>query len=508
MHLEFFFESKRIRLDKELEDILFSRQFIFCNKKLKVAANWNVKNLGEEYFLHTHENLEITEVNFGSRKIFLLGYLFDPFQPERTNIQIVEGLIEKPSFEEVLHSTFDLAGRFVIFYEGDNGFHVFHDAAGLREVFYINDNGSLWCASQPSLLSNYFDLKRETENAQQQFYASETFKVRKERIADTTQYKGLMHLMPNYQLDIKKGKCERYYPYEKNVHMNLSDAVEKCSFYLRGIIKAASHRYKLMIAVTAGYDSRMMFAASEGIYEQVYYFILKSRSLQTDNPDIKIPKSLFNKLGIDFNVLEYPERVDNKIQHAMEDGVELINRGHFAFLYNAFYKRFRGNMNITSVSEFARNYFHYQVNPDKVTGKVLTKLNKFPEIEFIESTYQKWIDENKSVFEKHGYNILDMFYWEEKMGNWLANGRSSMSNVIEDFSPFNCKNLMTLFLSVDEKYRDRYNPILHKKIIEHLSKDALKVVVNGSFKYTLIKWLVILKLYPLLKRIQFALRLN
>jgi hypothetical protein len=213
-------------------------------------------------------------------------------------------------------------------------------------------------------------------------------------------------------------------------------------------------------------------------------------------------------MGLMFNIIEYSENVDLEIKENIIRTAELINPTHIAPFYNVHYKKHKGFMNIISVSEFARNYYHYQANSESISGKTLARLNGFEGIEFIETTYGDWINENAMVFKERGFNILDMFYWEEKMGNWLANGRTATNTFIDDFSPFNCKNLMTLFLSVDEKYRDRYNPIFHKKIIERMSKDTLMVPINGNLKYSVIKWLVILKIYPIYKKIQLYLKAN
>jgi hypothetical protein len=456
-------------LEQEKKELSFNRQFILSPRSLDIPEDWNSIELDSRSYLYSHYNLEFTQSKSNQRTLILLGFLLDPLNPEKTNQQILDAISQIEGFDKVLANTFGYAGKFILFYKDVDAFKVFHDATGLKELFYFKHKKNIWCASQPNLIKKYTELELDENTAQ--FYSSPIFFKRKERIADTTQYKSLKHLSANYHLNLFTGKSERYYPDQKLIPVKLDLAVDESVIILKGIFAAISFRHKLLIAVTAGMDSRMMLAGSHSLPDKPTYFILKTNNLTDNHFDIKTPKSLFKKMGLMFNIIEYSENVDLEIKENIIRTAELINPTHIAPFYNVHYKKHKGFMNIISVSEFARNYYHYQANSESISGKTLARLNGFEGIEFIETTYGDWINENAMVFKERGFNILDMFYWEEKMGNWLANGRTATNTFIDDFSPFNCKNLMTLFLSVDEKYRDRYNPIFHKKIIERMSKD-------------------------------------
>ncbi|WP_420580819.1 hypothetical protein [Reichenbachiella sp.] len=435
----------------------------------------------------------------------MVGDLFDPHHPKKSNKEILETLANKPSFNEVLTATFDLAGKFILIYHDNNEFTLFHDPAGLREVFYLKGQPNTPCASQPTLFAEYKNLQPTADSLASVFYSSPAFHQRKERILDTTQYEGLCHLQPNYYLDLSTGIANRFFPNEPLTRIGLKEAVDKSVLYLKGIFESMTNRYQLMIAVTAGMDSRVMLAASRQLTQEIFYFILNSDRLKKDSLDIITPQKLLDKMGLSFHILEQGEEVSETVKTTLLKNVELMLHRHFNFWYNVFYKK-KGYMNITSVSEFARNYYHYEANPNKVTGKDLALLNKYKGNEFVSQVYEEWLATRRASFQSNGYNTLDMFYWEEKMGNWLANGRSSMGSVIEDFSPFNCRNLMITFLAVDEKYRGRYNSIFHKKIIEKLCPEALQEPINGSKKYKVINILVMLGIYPLFKKVQLLLR--
>jgi len=488
---------------EEKKELLFNRQFIISSSELNAFEGWNTFRIGN-LFLYSHPNLEVTFSRKNEKSVVLLGYIFDSENPTHSNQQVLDRLGENETFEAVLEGSDKYAGRFLIIYHDLIDFKLFHDAAGQREVFYLKED-NIWLASQPSLLSEYVELQKCVEGAE--FYSSEKFKQRKERILNTTPYLGVKHLPVNHYLDLHTGESTRYFPKEQITKQPLEEAVKLSSKYIKGFLEAASHRYTLMVAVTGGWDSRMMLAASLHLPD-CHYFIFKHKHLKDSDQDIKTPKKLLKILGVDYNVIEYDPKLEDDVKALMTKNVELSNPVLYPAFYNEFYKKYKEKLNVTCVSEAARNYFHYQVNGSDVSGATLARLNKFEGFDFVKEQYQKWVDDNSVTFKENGYHILDMFYWEEKMGNWLANGRSAMGSVIEDFSPFNCRELMVIFLSVDEKYRDRYYPVLHKEIIKQLSENVLKIPVNQSLKYIVIKWLVIFRIYPIYKRLQLWLKAN
>lgn len=489
----------------ELNNLRFSRQYLLCPNEVDVLSDWPKYQISNNLILHAHPNLEVTQVINSERALTLIGYLFDPEKPARSDQDILEEIGQKRTFTEVLHTTFQLAGKFIIIYKDAETFKLFHDSAGLREVFYFEGESNSPCASQPSLIHEYKPLVKAKNSLHQKFYSSSDFDQRKERIGETTQYEDLLHLQPNHFLDLSTGYAYRYFPDESLQPMDLNEAVDQAADLLKGILEAAAERFKLMIAVTAGMDSRLMFAASRNLMPEIFYFILESPALKKSSLDFTTPKKLLSHMKIPFHIIGKGKPVDKEIKDVMLQNVELMHHRHFEFWYNVFYPK-KGYMNITSVSEFARNYFHYEADGANLTGEELAALNKFKGNSFVSKIYEQWLSKSNQTFLSNGYNPLDMFYWEEKMGNWLANGRSSMGSVIEDFSPFNCRKLMMIFLGVDEKYRGRYNSVFHKKVIEKLCPEALLEPINGSRKYQLINLLIKLGVYPFYKKLQLLLR--
>ncbi len=483
---------------EEKGELLFNRQYIVAPKRLSLFDGWK-ETLFEHFFIYSHPNLEVTVANNGT--LLLIGFLFDSKTPKAGNQDIVNELSQATSVQELAKRLSCYAGRFAILFHEANDIKIIHDATGQREVYYTRRNDEWWLSAQPSLLGKFIPLAPASD--EKGFYQAPEFKKRKETIRHTTPYEGVYKLQVNHYLSICSGEVKRYFPNKEIEPVPLATAAVQAASMLRGFMEAAAHRYPLLIAVTGGWDSRLMLAASLPYNPKNTYFIIQHTSLRDTHQDIQTPRQLLGQLGIPFHAHRYSPTLGDEVKKQMRENVPLANENQFSAFYHVFFKQYKTNLNITCVSEFARNYYHYQVDSKKVDGKVLARLNAFGGIAYVEDLYQKWINDSKSIFDKYGYNILDMFYWEEKMGNWLANGRSAMGTVIEDFSLVNCHQLMELFLSVDEKNRDRYFPVLHKKIIEQLDETALSVYPNNSWKYRIIRTLNVIGVYTLYKRLHF-----
>ena len=67
-----------------------------------------------------------------------------------------------------------------------------------------------------------------------------------------------------------------------------------------------------MMAVTAGNDTRLLLAASRDVCDNVFYYINKIPRYNEKHQDIVIPSQLFQKIGLNFNILEYTIDVDEE----------------------------------------------------------------------------------------------------------------------------------------------------------------------------------------------------
>ena len=88
------------------------------------------------------------------------------------------------------------------------------------------------------------------------------------------------------------------------------------------------------------------------------------------------------------------------------------------------------------------------------------------------------VTEADAVARDYGFKILDLFCWEQRMGNWQAMSQTEWDIVQEVFTPFNCRELLTTLLAVDLKFRKEPNYRLYREIINTLWNDVLSEPIN------------------------------
>ena len=453
--------------------------------------------------LYMHTSLEFAKVQKGEVHIILIGFILDPFNPKKGNSDIVAGWSDYSELSMFLDAIEKYTGRYLILYSNEKVKVVLPDATAQREVFYARQNGRLWLASQPHLLKQMLGL----QDNDSEFFTSATFQKKKERIMELTEVESVSHLLPNHLLKLEAGGAERFFPRdEKLTSGSVDESVDVISEYLRQAIHAASLRYKLTQALTGGWDSRVMLAAAKPFAKQIKFFVIQHENMADTHLDIATPVKLMARLGILFQVIIEDKEPPGEYAGKVQEATPLALNKHLKLLYNFFADLPEKTLNITPVSEVGRAYYKFELEEKGLSGHALAELLNYQQYAEVVEAYQNWLSGIKPIAKATNYDVRDLFYWEERMGNWLANGRSVMANEVEDFSPFNSHYLLKLMLSVPVRYRDRYKNRLLKKVIKKLWPEALVVPVNDNLKYKLIRGMISLGIYKLYKRGQKALK--
>lgn len=479
-----------------MDNLVYRRQFILSSKELVPLSHWQHLKLDDDrYRLYAHPDLELAEIKDAGKRIILLGYIFDAQNPRYSNYDVLKELISAQSFRDLIKATYRYAGRFVLIFEDGSSAKLMHDCAGLRQIYYTTGTKEVWCGSQPSILAGFLDLEKSHNKVLKDFCNSREFESRHKAWAgDGTMYDNVKHLMPNHYLDLGSRETHRYWPDETIGEMSIDEAVGVSTKYLKGFIKCASERYELMLAVTAGWDTRVLLAASREKKDEIFYFINKHKYLRDESPDIRVPRRLLNKLGLKFNVIEYSRVVDDEFRSIFKNNVTLSREILLPAIYNVYYVQFPNRMNVNGdASGIVRNYFDVVDHADNL---MLAELAGYKNLEYPMQEYAKWLERSCDVAKEHDVSILDLFYWEERMGNWGALGPSETDIAMEEFSPFNCRDLLTVMLSVNKKYRDMFSSRLYREMVKKMWSEALSEPVNPSARFALIRILKNLRLYP------------
>lgn len=463
------------------QQLLYRRQFILGPRPFRPNHLWKHIDLYQGIILSVHRDLDIVAHHAEHCELVLLGYFVDPGRPNVSTLQLLQELAcEGTNLKQVIQGTSALSGRWALIYHDPDALAIFHDPCGLRQVFYHRGANGLWCGSQPEIIRANTTLRPNHESKLQQFISSPMFRTTEGAwVGEKTQYRDCFHLLPNHFLDLQTGLTQRFFPQQQLASMSCEKAIEITAPLLQGSIAAIAARSRLMLAVTAGWDSRVLIAAAREHLASMYSYVDRMGMLPPNHIDVQVPLALSRKLKFHFTV-------ENSSEDPPLQFVELLKRN----VTNArmlpktraiFSKLGRGETAINingNGSEVCRNFFLKagERNVFNSTTAELAARCGYPESPFVKDELEKW--RGGLPNREFGFEILDMLYWEQRMGNWGAQYPAELDIAVEEFSPFNNRLILMTLLSVPTRHRLAPNYTLYARLIRHLWPEAMSVRIN------------------------------
>lgn len=453
----------------------FKRQFILGNRI--VRREWNQTSINSHYFLSTQKDLEVKQIKEDGKELTLIGYIINPHEPNNTNIDCLKSIFTNfTSVNELFEELYIYSGRFVLIGSINDEMIIVTDPCGLRQVYYTAVEGDFWFASQPNLLAEHFDIPKRQDKPIKDFVQSTKYEdYQRSWIGDDCIYEDVYHLMPNTFFDFRlRGKKRYWVNHEKNIRYQ--DAVDQAANILKGSMTAIVKRGDIVQGLTAGWDSRMLLAASKDVKDDIQFYISLGDNKLNKNTDLKIAKKLATSLNLKLHVMDKLESVREEVANYIEHNVSQGRNINKTRTIQYFYDKFRGKINVNgNISEVVRNtygYSHPVINAD-----YLVKLLRYEGIPFVKTNLVKWM-ESVPEYVLEDIEFPDLMYWEQKMGNWCAMQKAEQDLALEDFSPFNNRQLLMTLYNVDKEYRKPDSYILYKSIIEKMWEESLSEPIN------------------------------
>ena len=471
-------------------ELQFRRQFLLTLVPITQLAEWKCLQV-DQYYLYVHPDLVVNRVSDSKKSLVLIGELYDSEEPEKGNADILKDvLISAYSMEGFISRLKRYAGCYALLYKSGEDAIILHDARALREIYYCTKANQIVCGSQPNLVSNFSnpELNPTSDPDLLDFYKNHLYESR--WIGDETFYEGIKHLLPNHYLDIVKREVHRFWPNEPIKRLSLEEAVSKSCVFLEGIMRAIVHRHSVMMAVTAGTDSRTLLAASKGLMNNIYFFI-NNQGLGHGNPDILVPKNIFESIGVQFHVHDVPEDVDDEFKRNYFTNTFLASERLLTSIYNIFFKNHSEKILILGVGEIGRTFF----------GKVPKKLSiyhmaytlEYKNCRYVIRQCEKILDEMLPVARKYGINFLALLYWEQRLGNWGAAKNSESNIAIEKVDPYDSHLINEIFMGVDDKYKNYLETpcVFFGEMIRKMWPELLDWPINPPYtKQDKVYWLL------------------
>ncbi|WP_419658225.1 hypothetical protein [Desulfosarcina variabilis] len=505
--------SPMAKPDNGMPHLLCHNQFVLGPEPLTRYGGWQHVPVTSTCHLSAHPNLHVTQIEAGGIALTAVGYMIDPLNPQASDEAVLQRVHERMAAGQgYVDATGDLGGRWVLIARTASTMELITDAVGHRQVFYtaVTEGLPLWCASQPRILAELTDQQMDADAAS--FIDSYEFRKNLEYRwpGAGSPYKGVFHLLPNHRLDLNSGKCQRYWPDRPLPQVSVEAAVPKVAAYLKGGVEAVARRFDLAVSLTAGLDSRTVLAAARNVVGKNPVMTVRQIDKPDDHADVQVASQLASLLGLGHDIIKSSLIIDDAFLQSFKQHTALP---HYIYVPDAqaIYNRYqRKRVAVTgSISEIGRLSFRMLLRKpetEPIDAYDLARLQKMGRQAYAVKAFGEW---QSGLGNIHNVPLLDMFEWEQGHGNWLAMCHTEFDMAWKDlYSPFNCRNLLTLLLSVDSRHRQGTDCRLYNELINTLWPDVLQVPINPHYQSKpRLTAVVISKIpYPIKKSIKQLLR--
>ncbi|MCX7636466.1 MAG: hypothetical protein N2044_01340 [Cyclobacteriaceae bacterium] len=395
------------------------------------------------------------------------------------------------NFGDLINKINQLSGFFVLLFFDRNHLRIFNDASGQLEVFIYRKGSRFIIASQPHL--TFPLLGAENYDVAAPRYVIE----HKTTIFNKTPLQDVEKLIPNFYYDVTVSQLVRFFPLTPLIEKTSDEVAPQAAFILEKTMESLVHRKPAAVALTGGWDSRLLFAASLKYSENVKYFIFNHKTPEAKS-DVDVARKIVAAFSKHLEVIEYDSSLLNS---PSATDTATWKKDKRTQLLSAYLQRnFPGHYIVNgNVSEIARSF--YDPLPEKLSSGDICYI-----IGAGEGVYEKQAVENWRQTVNGHLHILDLIYWEHKMPNWAGAAKSVFNINSLVISPFNNRYLLSLLLSVPRKDRDKYFSVLHAEILKITDKKLIEIPFNPTFKHRIIALLKLTGVYPVYRKIFFRLR--
>lgn len=483
--------------------VLFRKQFACVprSKSADVVTDWACFDVGSNQ-LFVQPTLPVNMARGRERNSILLGTAIHCLEPTWKESDIAKALSKCATETQFLDTLDCLCGTFVVIDERGEDIRFFNDVASSGKLFYLNTEEGALIGSDPRLIGHFHQLVKDEDPDAAAYYASPFFKNanNKKWLGDRTWYKGVFQVLPNHGFHLQTKNVFRYYPRTKREEIPVGRIIEESAELLENIVNGVFTRDDGFVSVTAGWDSRVIMASTKPFADRATYYTFEKPGNAVNDKDVAIAQRICRDLGLNHRLVRPPKAFPEVHASAMRCSFELGEDKRCLSFLGLFDEQLVEHYTLTgSISEIAKNYFERLPIGN---GLELAKAAHFPATPYVVNYFQAWIDRSKSQIEQLGYTPQDFAHWEQDIANFAGQGIMSTSYVSNRISPFNCRKLIDLILHANIDYRDGYNSVVYRGIIQALWPELLRYPVNPTLKVRLINLAKKTGVYPVYRRIR------
>ena len=449
----------------------------------------------DEYTVFLGEKCDSFICEQDDDRFLLLGYVSNTssitcnFEAEAKNLLKTIS----PDCRNVSKITENWGGRWCAFVKKNGKLLVFGDACSLKQIFYYSGENidCIAVASQARYIAEVFNLL-PNEDAERYIALAQEKDKEFSYPLNKTRYSFVERVLPNHILDVRNKKVTRM-SLQFFSNKNTSDIVcHISSILMSGVCSAASAR-PMAVTLTGGLDSRLLFASCYKSLEKFDVVTLKYSNMRNDSHDLLTAKEICKECDVKHNVLDcknpsaeyidlYCAHAENPHEFWMQTAFGAYDCGYGDFLWC------KGSCNevVSLPNGILKN--------KNVTPQILCKMFSIPITDFSISAIDKWLLGAKSILRESQISLIDLFYWEHRMGSWLAECLNEYDVIGETFTPFNVRSYINLVYPLDSRLKIPPKYKIFDSMLRESNLDSNRFPINNN-KYKSIK----AKLYLLLK---------
>lgn len=420
----------------------------------------------------------------GADGVVLIGNAIEPGlsdAPDNQAIaqQILEAaLTSRETFQQKLDH---LVGRFIVITKIGEAFTVQQDATSLRAVYYTDHQ-------YDPVIGSHVHLVAETVGARRNYYGNPQYlkeNYTKVYPGVATAYLGVNRLTPNTELNIQHRGVKRVWPAKPLEPSSVHDAAMTVIRTVDAQLDAFRKRgTPLMCSLSAGMDSRVSLALLRPYVDSVLFFtydIGYKVAVKANRWDRDGALELVRKYGLKHQLLHIPEQVTDKAY------LNVMRRNsaqtHQRSLAKAYLENLPGDhLHIRSnVYEVGRNYYRQAgFTMDHLDGEGMLNVvsnNKSQDLPSIDSFehYRNLTRFDGAV--ERGCDPLDLFYWENRMGVWMAPILHESDIAHDTHILLNSRHVLEKLLGVESSEREANAVFM--EIIRIRWPELFEVPING-----------------------------
>lgn len=439
----------------------YRRGFLIASLRHKLpnpepVAGWN-RVLTDHFKVFVHPDVDVLRVEDTEGRIAIaLGDIFVSHghsSLEDVLLQVMGG--DRAALDA-------LGGRFAlaVFSEGDC--RIVQDPLGSQSVFYSLAELPI-ATSHAALLASCEEV--EPSEGTLSYMSTEEYSRRGARFlpGDLTVFEGIVHLIPNNELDLKSGQTMRFWPRAPIEQSTFSGLKTEWFEYFANYAAYLGPRYAPVLGLTGGKDSRAVIAALRVSGMRLRYVTWD----KMDAAEVSRIGPMVDHLGGRHRWVAMKEAPDlenlDVIREAAREatgytrGVPLLPAqmslgagARDVFLRGLGGEVLRGPFHRNNKRHLPddlveRVYALYSGPIRKTAGSAFSK--------FTRRAIEVYCERANMYADLHNVDVGDLVYWEQRMGTWSSVQHAELSVTMNSHSAINSRHLFATAWGLSDEVR-------------------------------------------------------